>query len=84
MREASRREVPSIEAAMGAAIIGAYAVPINWHFKTKEVSHILGDCEAKLLVIHADLLPDVKDAIPDAVKILVVKITKVNQERFWI
>ena len=41
-----------------AATIGAYAVPINWHFKESEVSYILSDSEAKLLVVHADLLPD--------------------------
>lgn len=67
-----RNDFAFFEAAMGAAIIGAYAVPINWHFKTEEVSYILRDCEAKMVVIHADLLPDIKDAIPEDVKILVV------------
>ncbi len=77
-----RNDFAFFEAAMGAAIVGAYAVPINWHFKTKEVSHILGDCEAKLLLIHADLLPDVKDAIPDTVKVLVVKTPPEIQEAY--
>ncbi len=67
-----RNDFAFFEAAMGAAIVGAYAVPINWHFKTKEVRYILVDCEAKMVVIHADLLPELKSAIPDGVMILVV------------
>lgn len=68
-----RNDLAFFEAAMGSAIIGAYAVPINWHFKSKEVRYILADCGAKLLVIHADLLPELESAIPPDVKILVVE-----------
>ena len=59
-----RNDFVFFEAAMGSAIIGAYAVPINWHFKSKEVAYILDDCAAKLLIILADLLPEIEVAIP--------------------
>ncbi len=68
-----RNDFVFFEAAMGSAIIGAYAVPINWHFKSKEVAYILDDCAAKLLIIHADLLPEIEVAIPPHVRILVVE-----------
>ena len=79
-----RNDFAFFEAAMGAAIVGAYAVPINWHFKTKEVRHILEDCGAKLLVIHADLLPALESAIPPEVKILVVSTSPEIQNAYAI
>ena len=53
--------------------LGAYAVPINWHFKAEEVAYVLSDCGAKVLVAHADLLAGVADAIPAGVSVLVVE-----------
>lgn len=67
-----RNDFAFFEAAMGATIFGVYAVPLNWHFKPDEVSYILSDSEAKLVIIHADLLPGLADAIPPDVKTLVV------------
>ena len=53
-------------------MVGAYAVPVNWHFTSSEVNYILEDCEANVVVIHADLLPGLKDALPADAHILVV------------
>ena len=55
-----RNDFPLFEASRGAAMAGGYFVPINWHFKGGEVRYILQDCDACALVIHADLLPQVK------------------------
>jgi long-chain acyl-CoA synthetase len=44
--------------------LGAYAVPLNWHFKGEEVAYILADCEAKAMFAHADLLAGVAHALP--------------------
>ena len=44
-----RNDIAFIEAAFAAQSVGAYAVPINWHFKAKEIVHILADCSAKVL-----------------------------------
>jgi long-chain acyl-CoA synthetase len=62
-----------LEASLAAVRLGAYAVPINWHFKAEEVAYVLGDCGAKVLVAHADLLAGVADAVPAGVKVLVVE-----------
>jgi long-chain acyl-CoA synthetase len=67
-----RNDFAFLEASLAAVRLGAYAVPINWHFKAEEVAYVLSDCSAKVLVAHADLLAGVAGAIPDGVKVLVV------------
>ncbi len=67
-----RNDFAFFEAAMAGTLIGAYAVPINWHYKEDETAYIIEDCGARVLVIHADLLPGVAAAIPDGVEVLVV------------
>jgi long-chain acyl-CoA synthetase len=37
-------------------MLGAYAVPLNWHFKPEEITYILADCGARVLIGHSDLL----------------------------
>jgi len=54
-----RNDFETFEINMAAGQLGAYAVPINWHFTPEEAGYILADCRAKALVIHADLLPQV-------------------------
>jgi long-chain acyl-CoA synthetase len=51
---------------------GIYLVPINWHFKAAEAGHLLADSGSQLLVVHADLLPQVQPALTGAVQVLVV------------
>ena len=67
-----RNDLAFFEASMAAAAAGAYAVPVNWHFKADEAGYILRDCGAKVLVVHADLLPDVADGIPEGTHVFVV------------
>lgn len=67
-----RNDFAFLEASLAAVRIGAYAVPINWHFKAEEIAYVLGDCGAKVLVAHADLLASVAHAIPSGVRVLVV------------
>jgi long-chain acyl-CoA synthetase len=68
-----RNDFAFLEASLAAVRIGAYAVPINWHFKAEEIAYVLADCGAKVLVAHADLLAGVADAIPAGVEVLVVE-----------
>ena len=51
-----RNDIAFLETSFAAMTLGAYAVPINWHFKAEEVSYVVTDCGAKVLVGHADLL----------------------------
>ena len=59
-----RNDIAFIEAAYAAQTLGAYAVPINWHFKAEEIGYILADCGTRVLVAHADLLEPIAAALP--------------------
>lgn len=59
-----RNDIPFLEAMLGARIAGVYAVPVNWHFGPEEAAYILQDSEAKALLVHADLVPQLTGAVP--------------------
>ena len=68
-----RNDFAFFEASLGAAMAGAYPVPLNWHATADEAGYILRDCDAKALVAHRDLLPSVVCSIPEGVAVLVVE-----------
>jgi long-chain acyl-CoA synthetase len=68
-----RNDIPYLVASYGAIALGAFAVPVNWHFKADEVGYILRDSGAKVLVIHADLFRAVKGVIPRGLPVLAVE-----------
>jgi long-chain acyl-CoA synthetase len=67
-----RNDIAFIEAAYGAMRLGAYGVPVNWHFKPEEINYILRDSGASVLIGHADLLHQLRQAIPVGVTVLSV------------
>ena len=67
-----RNDIPFIETAYAAQALGAYSVPVNWHFKAEEIAYILGDCGARVLVGHADLIAPVAAALPKGVAVIAV------------
>lgn len=67
-----RNDFPFFEASGACALVGAYATPINWHYTAEEAAYILRDCDAKVVVIHSDLLPPILSSIPDGVTVVVV------------
>ena len=67
-----RNDFAFFEASSAAATIGSPVVPINWHLKSEEVSYILADSGADILVCHADLLPQIREGLPKRLKLLVV------------
>lgn len=68
-----RNDLAFFEASLGAAQLGAYAVPFNWHATAHEIAYLLADCGARVLVGHADLLAALRDAIPAGVTALAVE-----------
>ncbi|WP_207537911.1 acyl-CoA synthetase [Sabulicella rubraurantiaca] len=67
-----RNDFPFVEASIAATILGGYAVPVNWHWKPEEVAYLLGDCGAKVVVAHEDLLPLLSEA-PPGITVLTVR-----------
>lgn len=68
-----RNDIPFMIASQAAAYIGAYAVPVNWHLVGEELTYILNDCGAKVLVIHADLWRKMNSEIPTGVQCILVE-----------
>ena len=67
-----RNDIAFIEAAYAAMRLGAYGVPVNWHFKPEEINYVLKDCGTAVLIAHADMLHQLRDAIPEGVTALSV------------
>jgi len=65
-----RNDIAFIEAAYAVALLGAYAVPVNWHFKPEEIAYVLKDSGTRVLIGHADLLHQLRDAVPSDVTVL--------------
>src|SRR5438309_7736411 len=65
-----RNDIAFIEAAYAAMRLGAYGVPINWHFKPDEIDYILKDSGTSVLIGHADMLHQLRNAIPSGVTVL--------------
>ncbi|WP_037450395.1 AMP-binding protein, partial [Sphingobium chlorophenolicum] len=67
-----RNSVTAIEATLAAQHIGAYPVPVNWHFTAQEIAYVLQDCGARVLVAHADLLEKLTDPLPAGMAVFTV------------
>jgi long-chain acyl-CoA synthetase len=67
-----RNDFPLFEASLAATLLGAYAVPINWHSCADEIGYILDDCGAKALVVHRDLCGRLPRKLPRGMLVLIV------------
>lgn len=68
-----RNDFAFFEASYAAGMIGAYPTPVNWHATATEARYLFEDSGAKVVVIHADLLAGVAEAIPHDVQVLVAE-----------
>ncbi len=68
-----RNDLPFISATQAASLIGAYSVPVNWHFTAEETGYILADCGAEVALVHTDLWPRIRDAVPAGVEVILVE-----------
>ena len=66
-----RNDFPFFEASFASALLGGYAVPVNWHLAGDEAGYVFRDCDARAIVVHADLLPQISNDVPDGVVVLV-------------
>ena len=68
-----RNDLAYFEASFGAGMLGVYPVPVNWHYTPDEAGYLLRDSGVKLLIIHADLLPSIAEAIPEGLPMVIVE-----------
>ncbi|MCW1381915.1 acyl-CoA synthetase [Novosphingobium sp. KCTC 2891] len=67
-----RNDLAYFEAVFAAGMLGAYPVPVNWHYTPDEAGYLLRDSAVKLLIIHADLLPPIAEAVPEGLAVVIV------------
>ncbi|MFC3068960.1 acyl-CoA synthetase [Phenylobacterium soli] len=67
-----RNDFAFFEASAAAGLLGAYPTPVNWHYTPVEARYLFENSGAKAIVIHADLLAGVREAIPEGVPVIVV------------
>jgi long-chain acyl-CoA synthetase len=60
-----RNQPALLEIMLAARQLGAYFVPLNWHFTPAEAGFILRDSGARVLIIGSDLLPGVAEGISE-------------------
>jgi len=68
-----RNDLAFFEASAAAGLLGAYPTPVNWHYTPAEARYLFENSAAKAIVIHADLLEPIREAVPEGVKVLVVE-----------
>jgi len=68
-----RNSIEFLEASIATVPLGAGAVPINWHWRSEEIAHVLADSGASALVMHAGLAPSVEGAVPEGVAVVAVE-----------
>ncbi|WP_328743133.1 AMP-binding protein [Streptomyces caniferus] len=69
-----RNEPAHLEITAGAALLGASAVPVNWHFRHDDLRHVLTDSGSKVVFVHSDMLDAVTAVLPDGVRIVEVAV----------
>ena len=67
-----RNGVACVAVVLACRHAGLYVVPVNWHFKAAEARHVLLDSGADVLFVHADLLPQVAEGLPDTLHVVAV------------
>ncbi|RJF64769.1 acyl-CoA synthetase [Rhodopseudomonas palustris] len=68
-----RNDIAFLECAYAVMTLGAYMVPVNWHFKQDELAYVLGDTATRVLIGHADLLHEAASVLPAGVTMLSVE-----------
>ncbi len=68
-----RNDLAFFEASAACGLVGAYPTPVNWHYTTDEARYLFENSGAKVIVIHADLLGPIREALPPGVPVLIVE-----------
>lgn len=68
-----RNDIAFVEASLAVGMLGAYPTPVNWHYAPAEARYLFENSGAKVIVIHADLIDPIREAIPAHVPLLVVE-----------
>ena len=51
-------------------MLGAYVVPVGWHYTLNEERHLFSESGAKAIVIHADQAGPMRETLPADVAVM--------------
>ena len=71
-------DIAAIEASIGAGILGATPVPVNWHWKGAELAYLLDDSGSRVVFAHTDLVPTAEAVAGDR---LIVEVAQPGRSR---
>jgi len=77
-----RNDIAFAEASIAIGRLGALTVPLNWHGKPDELRAILIDCDARVVVAHADFAALVKASLPNNIETIYVETPKEIAEAY--
>jgi long-chain acyl-CoA synthetase len=67
-----RNDFPYLQTTIATGLLGAAAVPVNWHGSDDDVDFVLAHAEAKVVVVHEDLAGKVLSAAERGTKVVIV------------
>lgn len=68
-----RNDFVFFEASLGASLLGATPVALNWHMTPEEINYVLEDSDAKVIIAHADLLSEALLAVAVGREVIAVE-----------
>jgi long-chain acyl-CoA synthetase len=69
-----RNEPTFVEASLGIGMVGAVPVPINWHWRGRDLEYVLTDSASRAVLVHADLLRDLATSLPPGLRVIEVAV----------
>lgn len=69
-----RNEPTFLALSAACSLMGAVAVPINWHSRGRELAHVLSHSGARAVFVHSDLIPEVEPELPGGVELIEVPV----------
>jgi long-chain acyl-CoA synthetase len=70
-----RNDFAFLEVSVAAALLGVHPVPVNWNLTAEEIAYVLADSDARVIVMHEDLIARVAGILPADVFVCVVRIS---------
>jgi long-chain acyl-CoA synthetase len=69
-----RNEPTFLALSAACGLMGAVPVPVNWHWRGRELRHVLSHSGARAVFVHSDLTAAVEQTVPAGVELIEVPV----------
>jgi long-chain acyl-CoA synthetase len=77
-----RNEPAFLAISAACPLIGAVPVPVNWHSRGRELSHVLSHSRARAVFAHSNFIPAVEESLPAGVALIEVPVPDETAKRY--